>query len=67
MPQFKMDTQKNISAWKDFIGHNLAFLSFLMMQPKDKIQLLYSCVRYGSLITRMKSCGKSVDVTESRI
>lgn len=59
--------RKNISAWKDFIGDSLAFFSFLMMQPRDKIQLLYCCVRFGSLTARMKSCGKSVDVTGSRV
>lgn len=65
--QFKTDTQTKISAWKDFTGDYLTFLSFLMMQPKDKIELLYCCVRYDSLIARMKSCGKSVYVTGSRI
>jgi len=39
----------------------------LMMQPKDKIQLVYCCARYDSLHGRMKSWGKSLDVSGSRV
>lgn len=67
MPQYKTDTLKSLSVLKDFIGYSVVFTSFVTMQPSDKTQLVYCCVRYERLSARMESCGKPLCVSGSRI